>query len=141
MVNRLKVRFIIVFLTAALVIPVGYLVIRYEHQKKIDLAMENKQIIEDVAQDFDKYHTDYLNAVEQQKEQNKQKMIEDKMAYEFLLSEQDKIIEEHTKQVAVTDSSNLSSGSGTTIKGSPTSTSGSSQPLPKPTTTRKTKAS
>lgn len=141
MVNKLKVRFMIVFLTALLVIPVGYFVIRFEHQKKLNLARENMQIVDGVAKDFDKYRSDYQKAVEQQKEQNKQKMIEDKMTYEFLLSEQDKIIEEHTRQVAVSDSNNLSGGSVNTIKGSPTSTSTTSKSLPKPTTTRKTKAS
>jgi hypothetical protein len=143
MIKKLKIRILVVFIALLLLVPAGYFVVRSEYEKKVALAQENSENIIEIANEYQKYKNEYLQAVKEEKESNRRKMKETEMAYKFLLEEQDKIIEEHTRQVAVSDGeapSGSSSGS-SSLNNVQTNTTTTTRTVKKPVSTRTTRAS
>ncbi len=140
--TRLKAKIATFLLVLALFIPISYVFLMTQYEKKLALAQENIDFQEAVKSDLEKYREEYLAYINQEKENNKLKMIETKSAYEYLLAQQASIIEQHKKQIATTQQIPQSNASSATTKSSGSSSSSAvKKTVVKPVVTRSTKTS
>lgn len=136
---KLRIKILTILLITFLFLPVGFLLVKNEYNKKLVLAEQEINLQNQIKADLEKYNSDYLKSVAAAKEDNIKKMADAKTTYAFLLQNQEKILSVHKKQVAVTDSAptsstyiaNDSGGATTTVK----------KTVKKPITTRSTKTS
>ncbi|MFC1722281.1 hypothetical protein ACFL0C_01390 [Patescibacteria group bacterium] len=139
--KKLDVKIILITLSLVIVLFVTLSTVLLNKERVSKLASLNREIEQQnqIKADLKKYREDYIVFITEEKEINRQQMLETKMAYEYLLQEQDKIIAEHARQVAVTDTAPTTSQN-TTNTTSPT-TKTVKRTVSKPTATRSTKAS
>lgn len=100
--QRLKIIAVILAVAVATFTPVAYLILKYQKDKKIAKGQSDKAYYMQMEADSEKYRNDYLKNIEATIQDNKRKMDEARLTYDYLLKQQASIIAQHSKQIANT---------------------------------------
>lgn len=138
--HKWKIRLFILLVTIGLLIPAAVLVLKNEYDKKIARAAADVEYFKSMEADYERYRQEQLEQIQRAIEENKKSMNEAKLSYESLLAQQPAIIDQHKRQVPITEqvpTQKLVSSS----KASSSSSSSSTKTTSKPKTTKQTKTS